>query len=200
MDSRYIPPSVVFIGGKIRHPFRIYEDKSGNFAVVICEVPIEFRGLREIAAKLLEWLVKFNPREIVVLDGVPVQGLPEKRSIYYVANEGRQTELRTLGFVQAESVLVGGIAGAMMSACLDRKAPSISLLVPFSTTVIDPGAPLELIRALNSTYKMNITTKELEEDVAIVHNELNEIAMQYQKVQEEASVQVGPEGPKTMYG
>jgi uncharacterized protein len=78
VTSRHIPPSVVFIGGKIRHPFRIYEDKSGKIAVAICEVPIERNGLYDVAAALLDWFQKFNPKEIVVLDGVPFMGFPRK--------------------------------------------------------------------------------------------------------------------------
>ncbi len=199
VNSRYIPPSVVFIGGKIRHPFRIYEDHSGKLAVVICEVPIDRRGLYDISAVLIEWLQKYNPKEIAVLDGVPVQGLPEKRTTYYIADEKRQAVLKSLGFIPAESVLIDGTAGSILSACLNRKTPCVSLLVPSSINVTDPGAPLELIRAVNLTYKLNIVTTELEEDVAMVNNELNEIAKQYQKVQEQASADALPL-TKTMYG
>ena len=199
--SQHIPPSVVFIGGKIRHPFRIYKNATGEVVVVICEVPIDQSGLHDISSTLLEWFQKFNPKEIVVLDGVPVSALPESRSTYYVASENKQKYLKSLGFVPAESVLISGTAGGILSECLIRNTQCISLLVPASVALLDPGAPLALIRALNATYKLNIMTRELEEDVAMIHEELNEIARQYQKVQEEASAPPSESGTaKTMYG
>lgn len=200
--SRHIPPSVVFIGGKIRHPFRVYRDDSGKLAVVICEVPIDHSGLYDVSSTLLSWLEKSSPREIVVLDGVPIRELPEERPTFYVAGEARQAELKSLGFVPAESVLIAGTAGSILSECLDRGVACIALLSQVSVTLIDPGAPLTLIRALNSAYKLNVTTKELEEDVATIHEELNAIAKQYEKVQEQAVVPQPAEGgvPKNMYG
>jgi len=199
--SHFIPPSVVFIGGRIRHPFRVYKNAPGDLAVVICEVPIDRVGLYDISAKLLDWFTRFDPREIVVLDGVPIRELPEDRPTFYVADEDRQADLKSLGFVPAESVLISGTAGSILSECLVRKIHCISLLTPASITLVDPGAPLSLIRALNSAYKLNIATKALEQDVATIHEELNEIAKQYQKVQEQASAPAEtPLTPKTMYG
>ena len=198
--SRHIPPAVVFIGGKIRHPFRIYKDGSGKVVVVICEIPIDRSGLYEISTSLLDWFQKSDPKEIVILDGIPINGLPENRPTFYVADENRQSDLKSFGFLPAESTLISGTAGSILSECLDRNTKCVSFLVPVSIAMADPGAPLTLIRALNSVYGLNITTKELEEDVAIVHEELNEIAKQYQKVQEQLSAPKEGEVSKTIYG
>jgi len=198
--SHHIPPAVVFIGGKIRHPFRIYKDGSGKVAVVVCEVPIDRGGLYEISSILLDWFQKFNPTEIVILDGIPINGIPDNRPTFFIANDKRQSDLKSLGFLPAESTLVSGTAGSILSECLDRNTECVSLLVPVSIAVGDPGAPLTLIRALNSIYGLNITTKELEEDVVMVHEELSEIAKQYHKLQEQLPAPTEGEKSKTMYG
>jgi len=198
VSSPYVPPSVVFIGGKVRHPFRIYRDKTGTVSLVICEVKIDRLGLYDTAFELLNWFQKFNPTEVVVLDAVPLTGLPEARPTFFIAGDKRKEELKALGILPAESVLVGGVAGSILSECLIRKIPSISLLTPVSITVPDPNAPLNLIKALNAVYGFKIATKELEEDVAAVNQELEEIAKQYRRVQEEASTEA--KGTETMYG
>lgn len=200
--SRFIPPSIIFIGGKIRNPFRIYRDTTGRLAVVICEVPVIASGLFDISSALLGWLGQFEPLEFVVLDGIPIETLPESRPTFYVANEDRQADLKSLGFVPAEATLIGGTAGGILSECVARNVRCLSLLAPVSVSLMDPGAPLTLVTALNLLYKLNIATKELEEDVAMVHNELNEIRKQYQKLQEQASAGKGGEvpNPQNMYG
>ncbi len=200
LTSHHIPPAVVFIGGKIRHPFRIYKDGAGKVVVVVCEVPIDRSGLYEISAALLDWFQKFNPAGIVILDGIPINGIPENRPTFFIAGEKRQNDLKSQGFLPAESTLVSGTAGSILSECLDRNTECISLLVPVSVAIGDPGAALTLIRALNSMYGLNITTKELEEDVAMVHEELTEIAKQYQKLQEQLPAPTEGEKSKTMYG
>jgi len=190
----------VFIGGKIRHPFRIYRDGPGKIVIVVCEVPIDRIGLYEISADLLDWLSKYKPAEIVILDGIPVNGIPDKRPTFFIADDKKQADLKSLGFLPAESTLISGTAGAILSVCLDRNTKSLSLLVPVSVVVGDPGGALTLIGALNSMYGLNIMTKELEEDVEMVHQELNEIAKQYHKLQEQLPPPKEGEGPKNMYG
>ncbi len=199
--SHYIPPCVIFIGGRIRNPFRIYKDASGKVAVVICEVPAAMNGLYDISSVLLRWFKQFDPTEIVVLDGIPVDALPENRPTLYVAEEKRQSSLKSLGFEPAEAALITGTSGSILSECLARNIQCMSLLTPVSISLMDPGAPLALVKALNSLYMLNITTKELEEDVAMVHEELNEIAKQYQQLQNQASAASKSESnaPQTMY-
>ena len=196
--SRFIPPAVIFIGGKIRSPFRIYKNSSGKIVVVVCEVPTAVMGLYDISATLLRWLRQYDPSEVVTLDGIPIDTLSENRPTFYVAQGDRQKQLEKLGFLPAEATLIVGTGGSILSECLAVKIPCISLLAPVSITLIDPGAPLTLVKALNSVYNLNIATKELEEDVEAIHEELNEIAKQYHNLQQQASANK-PEGPQTMY-
>ena len=39
IKSVHIPPVTVFVGGKMRTPFRIYGNKEGTLLVITCEVP-----------------------------------------------------------------------------------------------------------------------------------------------------------------
>src|SRR6476619_5899753 len=40
VESEYISPGVIYVDGKLRHPFRLYSNKEGNVCVLVCEAPI----------------------------------------------------------------------------------------------------------------------------------------------------------------
>ncbi|MDH2901843.1 MAG: proteasome assembly chaperone family protein [archaeon] len=182
VNSQHIPPVAVFVGGKLRHPFRVYADKSGTLIVIICEVPIGTTGLYEISGTLLDWLEKLQPREIIILDGVPIQGIPEERETYCVASDSRSKQLTSQGIKVAQSALITGMGGSILNECLSRRIEGISLLTQASVDLPDPGAVLTLINALNSIYKLNVDTKVLEQNVTQLNKELSQIGEQYQKI------------------
>jgi uncharacterized protein len=191
VSSQHIPPVAVFVGGKLRHPFRIYSNQNGKLIGIICEVPIGTTGLYEIGSTLLDWLEKMKPREIVILDGVPVQGMPAQRETYCVAGGKRSSELKTQGVRLAESALITGMGGSILNECLSRRVEGISLLTQVSVELPDPGAILTIIEALNSIYKLQVDTKVLEQNVTQLNKELTAIGEQYEKItqagQKEAS-------------
>jgi uncharacterized protein len=197
VSSQHIPPVAVFVGGKLRHPFRIYADRNGRQMVVICEVPIGTTGLYEIGATLLDWFEKIRPSEIVVLDGVPVQGMPVNRQTYCVASESRSKQLSSQGIKTAESALITGMGGCVLNECLSRQVEGISLLTQASAELPDPAAVLTLIESLNSIYKLRVDTKVLEQNVTQLNKELSAIGEQYEKLTKTQQKTEEPSG--TMY-
>ena len=111
--SQHIPPVAVYIGEKLRRPFRIYADDARRLVVAICEVPLDTAGLYEISSALMGWIEKTGAREIVVLDSVPVRGIPKKREVFFMAEEGRGENLRRFAR-PATSALVGGLGGSLL--------------------------------------------------------------------------------------
>ena len=45
LRSKYLPPSTVFIQGRLRHPFRFYSNKNGTICAIICEITLRIDGL-----------------------------------------------------------------------------------------------------------------------------------------------------------
>ncbi len=196
VSSQHIPPVAVFVGGKLRHPFRIYRRNDGKVIVIICEVPIGTEGLYEVSSSLLTWLEDIHPRELVVLDGVPVEGIPEDRKTYCVAGVKRVEELKSYGLQVAQSALISGVGGSILSECLSRRVGGISLLTQASVNLPDPGAVLALMQTLNTVYSLNIGTEVLQENVEQLNKDLNAVAAQYSKILEESQ---GKGKPSTMY-
>ena len=195
--SQHIPPVAVFIGQKLRHPFRLYTDASGKLVVVLCEVPIDIEGLYEIAAVMLSWFEQIRAKEVVILDAIPVNGIPESHQPYFVAGESRMQSIKKFGVNSAESAMIGGIGGSILSECLTRRVSGISLLTQASINLPDPAASLTLIKTLNTVFGLSVGTKELEENIEKLNEQLNSIGEQYQKLQEQAQ---SKEKKGAMYG
>ncbi|MHB1908079.1 MAG: PAC2 family protein [Nitrososphaerales archaeon] len=99
VNSQHIPPVAIFVGGKPRHPFRIYRNKTGSLICDYLRSAIGTTSLHEISGTILNWLERSEPKEIVILDGVPVQGIlsgfPFQRHYIYAT---RTPAKRSRGF------------------------------------------------------------------------------------------------------
>ncbi len=162
---------------------------------MICEMPIDIEGLYEISSVLLNWAEVIRAGEIVILDGVPVSGIPEEREALSVADEERIKELEKKGVNAIQSAMLSGIGGAMLNQCLTRKISGVSLLTPVSVDIPDPGASLVLVKAINQIYGLNIGTEELEENVQRLNARLSELAQQYSKLTDQSA-----DKEKQLYG
>ncbi len=194
--SPHIPPMAVFIGKKLRTPFRIYSNKSGTLVVAICEVPIDDRGLYEISSALISWLQDKSPSEVLVLEGVPVGEILSEHKVYSIANDQKMKQFTQHGIEAAHSALITGMGGALLNECLARKLNGASLITAAPVQVPDPGAVLALIETVNVVFSFSIDTGILEENVNEFHDQLNELMEQYKK-----AVKHTEKGPaETMYG
>ncbi len=183
--SIHIPPVTVFVGEKMRTPFRIYINSEGTLMVITCEVPIDDEGLYEISSALVNWLEGLNPREIVVLDGIPTKGLVDKRTVYGAADAPTFKKLAEVGVENAGSAIISGIGGALINQSIGRKFPAVSLMTETSIDVPDPGAVLSVIEVLNKAYKLNIATDILEQSVKKLNEQTNEIINKFNQLQKD---------------
>jgi uncharacterized protein len=76
VESKYISPGVIYVDGKLRHPFRLYATEDGNVCVLVCEAPIMLNGIHSVLDTVMDWAIKNTIREVLVLEGIPVQGMP----------------------------------------------------------------------------------------------------------------------------
>ena len=70
MRSKYLPPSTVFMRGRLRHPFRFYANPEGTICAIICEITLRMEGLYTLVSSILDWAENNGSKEIVILDGV----------------------------------------------------------------------------------------------------------------------------------
>ncbi len=184
VKSPHIPPISVFIGKKLRTPFRIYSNKGGTLIVAICEVPIEDEGLYEISSALLSWISEKKSKEFVILEGSPVQQIVSEHKVYCVANQEKLKDFTSIGMEAAKSALIMGMGGALMNEAMAYKISGVTFIIPASVNLPDPGSVLALIEGLNKSFSLKIDTGILEQSVQEFHKQLQELMDQYKKAYE----------------
>lgn len=181
VKSSHIPPVSVFIGGRLRTPFRIYSNEAGNLVVIISEVPVDNEGLYEISGAITSWISEKNPGDFVILEGLPVQQIMSEHTVYCVANEEKLKQFTKIGIEAAQSTLITGMAGALLNECMSHGIRGATFLTPSPANIPDPGSVLALIQTVNNAFSLNIDTSILEESVKEFHEQLKELIDQYKK-------------------
>ncbi len=228
VESQYISPGVIFIDGKLRHPFRLYANEAGNVCVLVCEAPLMINGIHSVLGTVMDWAIKNTIQEVLVLDGVPVQGIPRsdrhttilqstemENNITNDNNnkkEGNISISDNKGQIQSNfnnsaieeslkkyTTFIGGIAGGLLSACLSNQIPCAAILVPSSSGIPDPEGAALLIESYNSIIK--------DENLKIDPTQLKEQGQilkkqleQIIKAEQEQREQVAITGQRVMYG
>lgn len=194
VKSRYLPPAAVFTEGKLRHPFRIYANSDGSVCAMICEVPLRSDGLYPIAHTLLDWAEGKGMKEVIVLEGAPVKGIPKERSSYCAAEANKCKKLQEKGIEILTKGLIGGIAGSILSECMTRKIVGITILTPAVAFIPDPEGGATLLEALNKAYDLEIDTSELLSKAKDIKKRLKEVAQQYRRARRSERKREVPEG------
>ncbi len=227
VESQYISPGVIFIDGKLRHPFRLYANEAGNVCVLVCEAPLMINGIHSVLDTVMDWAIKNTIQEVLVLDGIPVQGIPRsdrhttilqstemEKNIIENSNskENNISISDSKGHIQSNfnnsaieeslkkyTTFIGGIAGGLLSTCLSNQIPCAAILVPSSSGIPDPEGAALLIESYNSIIK--------DENLKIDPTQLKEQGQilkrqleQIIKSEQEQREQVTMTGQRVMYG
>jgi uncharacterized protein len=199
LRSRYMPSAAVFLEGRLRHPFRIYGHEELNLILVTAELPVADEGLYAVSSALLDWGANMGAREVVILDGIPVQGLPSDRKVLFAAEEEKIADLAKDDQMEIlDKGIITGIAGSILSETLCRSMVGFALLTPAIAVIPDPGGAVQLLEALNRLYKLKIDTTELKEGSEVIRRKMEEMAQQVDGMQRQQQV-TGRSGYERMY-
>lgn len=177
--SKHMPSAAVFLDGILRHPFRIYGSEEKNLLVVMTELPISEDGLYHVSSALLDWAAGAGVHETVIIDGIPVQGLPSERKVLYAAEREKLAELKEDdGMEILKKGIITGIAGSILSETLCRDMVGFALLTPAIATIPDPEGAIQLLEALNRLYNVGVQLTELQESADKIRVKLTDMAEQ----------------------
>src|SRR5690349_15505080 len=191
VESEYISPGVIYVDGKLRHPFRLYANEEGNVCVIVCEAPIMINGIHSVLNTVMDWAIKNAIQEVLVLDDIAVQGIPrsDRQTIVLGSTEmdetiknsnnengspsskqtHRQSNFNRVAIEDSSkryTTFIGGIAGGLLSACLSYQIPCAAILIPSSSGIPDPEGASLLIETFNNFInddKLKIETTQLKE-------------------------------------
>ena len=176
LRSRYLPPSTVFIQGRLRHPFRLYSNNEGTICAIICEITLPF-GLHDIVSTILNWAEKNGSHEIVILDGVAAATHDNKA--FCAAEEDLCRVMENNDIKMIPQGFITGVAGGLLNECLVRKIQGVTLLVKASEKGADPLAAATLVEAVNRAYNMNIDTTDLRKYKKKIGADFKELSDKY---------------------
>jgi uncharacterized protein len=185
MRSKYLPPSTVFIRGRLRHPFRFYANKEGTICAIICEITLRMQGLYTIVSSILDWAASKGSKEIVILDGVASEEHDDKA--YCAAEEDLIRTMADADISLIPQGFITGIPGGILNECLVRDIQGLTLLAKANKINPDPAAAATLIKAINRFYDMDIDTEELQKERDRLHEDFSELSQKYVEHREELS-------------
>ena len=176
LRSRHLPPSTVFMQGRLRHPFRLYSNNDGTICAVICEITLPF-GLHDIVNTILDWAEKKGSHEIVILDGVASKTHDGKA--FCAAEEDLCRVMESNDINMIPQGFITGVAGGLLNECLMRKIQGITLLVKANDKGADPLAAATLLDAVNRAYGLNINTSDLRKKKKRLGADFKELSDKY---------------------
>jgi uncharacterized protein len=185
MRSKYLPPSTVFIRGRLRHPFRFYSNKKGTICAIICEITLRMEGLYTIVSSILDWAAEKGSKEIVILDGVASDEHDDKA--YCAAEEDLVRTMADADISLIPQGFITGIPGGILNECLVREIQGLTLLAKANKIDPDPAAASTLIQAINRFYQMDIDVGDLLKERDRLHEDFTELSQKYVEHREELS-------------
>jgi len=176
LRSKHLPPSTVFMQGRLRHPFRLYSNNDGTICAVICEITLPF-GLHDIVNTILDWAEKNGSHEIVILDGVASKTHDGKA--FCAAEEDLCRVMESNDIDMIPQGFITGVAGGLLNECLMRPIQGITLLVKANDKGADPLAAATLLDAVNRAYGLNINTSDLRKKKKRIGEDFRELSDKY---------------------
>ena len=174
--SKHLPPSTVFMQGRLRHPFRFYSNNDGTICAIICEITLPF-GLYDIVSTILDWAEKNDSHEIVILDGVASKSHDNKA--FCAAEEDLCRIMEDSDIKMIPQGFITGVAGGLLNECLVRKIQGVTLLVKANDSGPDPLAAATLVEAVNRAYSMSIDTSSLRKEKKRIDGDFKELSDKY---------------------
>ncbi len=203
IESEFIVPGVIYVGGKLRHPFRLYANAEGTVCVLVCESPIMVQGIHSVLDTVMKWGVSAEVTEVIVLDGIAMQGMFEgKREPMILSSDGLAIDNANLlhdeGYNNKHSLFstafIGGTAGGLLSSCLSNGIACKALLIEATSGIPDPEGAAILIESfskLSGSKYLKIDTKELREQGAELKRRMEQIMRSVREQQQAQGQQQG---------
>ena len=177
LRSRHLPPSTVFMQGRLRHPFRFYANNDGTICAIICEITLQMEGLYDIISTILDWAEEKGSHEIVILDGVASATHDDKA--FCAAEDDLCRVMENNNIKMIPQGFITGVAGGILNECLVRRIQGVTLLVRASDKKPDPLAAATLVDAVNRAYQMSIDTTELRKKKKRLGADFKELSEKY---------------------
>lgn len=183
IDSEFVVPTITYIGGMLRHPFRIYANDKSSLYAMVCEAPIMPEGVHSIMDVIVKWTIENGIGEVITLDGIPVKGFPSKdRKSTVLTSYGDKGENG-----MSNAALMTGLSAGLLSACLSKDVACTAVMVPAIVGVPDPEGAALLLETISSmpNVPLEIDTDPLIKQGREIKRRLGEDIEKMKNIQDE---------------
>ena len=202
VDSEFILPAVIYIGGNLRHPFRIYANDIGNVCVMVCDVPIISIGVYSVLNTVVKWAKNIGVREIIVLEGLSVgdqdMALETNRQAMILSHDAETEDNTYLQHINKNKkgntstksykrAFVTGISGGLLSACLSNGIACRGIVIPSSVNTPNPQGAAILLESVNKlgNESIKIDVEPLRKWATQLKEELGEMSRAIKRQQQQ---------------
>ena len=192
VQSRYIMPGALWIGGRLRHPFRIYCNANKSVCVLTCDVPVFASAIDSISTTITNWCRKNKIEKLVALSGIypeHIQPFPKdftKRTSFIIEDASRLNNgIDKHRKINANQVpffaFIGGLPGQILTNCQAQFIDCMAVLIPTLSFTPDPEGAAIVIDTLGDLIpNTKINSSQLRQEAEIIKRQLSELAkLQY---------------------
>jgi uncharacterized protein len=206
-ESEFIVPGVIFMDGKLHHPFRIYSNLDGTICALICEAPIMINGMHSVLDALAKWAEDIRIKDVFVIDGMAIPPRSttdvnpkvlsnvERIPIILSSDDGKfinsntnKKNINIESLIEGSTSFIGGIAGGLLSSCISHNISCSVIFIPTQSGIPDPdGAALTLELLQNTIVNNNfkVDTTELRKEGEEMKHKLNNLIKSIKQQQEQ---------------
>jgi uncharacterized protein len=208
VESEFIVPGVIYVGGKLRHPFRLYSNNEGTICVLVCETPILVQGIHRVLDTVMKWALDSSVTNVIVLEGIPMQGIPDSKRYPFILSNSEEDhtlindldesatnvrQMKKKGNKDDDNenlsdyknisgnlgpTYIGGVSGGLLSSCISNNIPCIAVLVPSLSGVPDPEGAAIILETLAKITHYD----ELKIDVKQLRQQGNQVKKNLEKI------------------
>ena len=186
IESRYFPSIAVLYEGLINMPVRIYENAEHNLIIVISDIPISHAVSYDFSNALVDWAKSIEVKEVVSIAGIEIMDSSHK--VFGAATTPEILEKIKNKVEISQMGTISGISGSIMSECLLRGIPALSLLGTIKTQNPDSRAASSVIEVLNELYGFSVDIQGLIEQAESIEIELQRLAKDVQTTEQKGEV------------
>jgi uncharacterized protein len=195
VHSKHIMPGVLWVGGKLRHPFRIYSSQDNSVCVLTCDVPVIQTAVDSISSTITNWCHKNKMSKLLIVSGSypeNIQPFPHNfanRMAFVIENNNNFKSTapnndKVNGNEIPEFAFIGGLAGQILGDCVVRFIHCLAVLVPTLSFSPDPEGAALAIEAIGSLIpKAKVNSSQLRQEAEKIKTQLSELGkLQYRLV------------------
>ncbi|MFW6304193.1 MAG: proteasome assembly chaperone family protein [Candidatus Saliniplasma sp.] len=186
VESDEFPPTAVIFDGIPRRPVRIF---CGNgFLLVKSDMVIPPNIAESLARSLIDWSLKNNIEEVIILDGIPErEERDEKETKIWgvLSSHSAAEEADKLDIEIIERGAISGISSSLLLIAHEKGLKAVGMLAEGKRQIPDPRASAALLERFAKYRDFDIDTSSLIESAEQLEDQYAQLVQQTKQAQDD---------------